>query len=473
MRPLVALVALVAAMAALLIAYNTSPARAADSCQPSGSQVVCTFEYTGAAQSWTVPDGVSQATFDVFGAQGGSEPSGKPGGLGGEATATIAVNPGDTLQVNVGGAGGNGTTTQRGPGGFNGGASGGSPGGSFGAPAGGGGGGASDVRSGAFGLANRIIVAGGGGGAGGFGGAGGVGGGLFGTAGGDATSVFGTSGGGGGGTSSAGGSGGAGSGGNGGGGGSGFGGFGGSGSGDGSGGGGGGGGYYGGGGGGGGVDAADGGGGGGGSGFGPSGVVFDSGVREGNGLVTITYTVTPVNEAPTVAVDRGGQCGPSSDMRGTIDLALSDPDTPAQDLTLSATSSNRAVVPNGAISFRGGTDASRTMTVGRLTGSGTSTLTVTVSDGDREGSVVVRVISGSAANDALPGGDDSDMIFGRKGADSLSGLGANDLLCAGNGRDTLTGGAGADHFGGGYGPEDAATDFDAAEGDTKRSIENF
>jgi hypothetical protein len=56
------------------------------------------------------------------------------------------------------------------------------------------------------------------------------------------------------------------------------------------GGGGGGGGYYGGGGGGGG---ASGGGGGGGSGFGPSGVVFNSGVRSGDGLVTITYTEAP------------------------------------------------------------------------------------------------------------------------------------------------------------------------------------
>ena len=30
-----------------------------------------TFNYTGAAQTWTVPAGVTQATFDLFGAQGG------------------------------------------------------------------------------------------------------------------------------------------------------------------------------------------------------------------------------------------------------------------------------------------------------------------------------------------------------------------------------------------------------------------
>jgi hypothetical protein len=66
------------------------------------------------------------------------------------------------------------------------------------------------------------------------------------------------------------------------------------------GGGGGGGGYYGGGGGGGGSAGGYSGGGGGGSGFGPNGVVFDSGARSGNGLVTITYATPQDTTAPTV-----------------------------------------------------------------------------------------------------------------------------------------------------------------------------
>jgi CSLREA domain-containing protein len=108
------------------------------------------------------------------------------------------------------------------------------------------------VRSGGdFGLANRIIVGGGGGGAGDFGGEGGFG---------DGSGSDPSNGG-------SGGNGGAG--------------------------GGGGGGYYGGGGGGSGFPG--GGGGGGGSGFGPSGVVFNGGVRSGNGLVTITYTPAEVD----------------------------------------------------------------------------------------------------------------------------------------------------------------------------------
>jgi len=176
------------------------------------------------------------------------------------------------------------------------------------------------------------------------------------------------------------------------------------------------------------------------------------------------------NQAPTVAVAPGGSCGAASDMRGTINLTLADPDDPPESLTLTSTSSNRSVLPNRNISFGGGTDASRTMTVSSLTGSGTSTVTVTVSDaGDLMGTVEVRVIAGTAANNTLTGSASSDMIFARKGNDTASGQGANDLMCGGNGRDTLTGGPGADHFGGGSGT-DTATDFNAGEGDTMAGI---
>jgi hypothetical protein len=370
-------------MAALLIAYSASPVHAAGTCTTTATTagtITCTFAYTGASQSWTVPDGVSQATFDVFGAQGGST-SGKPGGLGGEATATIAVNPGETLQVNVGGAGGTGTTTQRGAGGFNGYGDGGSAGGSLGSTAGGGGGGASDVRSGAFSLANRIIVAGGGGGAGGggVGGVGGVGGGLSGGAGGDNTSVYGTSGGGGGGTSSAGGSGGVGEFNNGSAGGSGDGGGGGSGSGgDGYGGGGGGGGYYGGGGGGGGHSAAGGGGGGGGSGFGPSGVVFNSGVRSGDGLVTITYTEPKETTPPTISVSHTGANANGWNNSSPVTLNVSASDTGSGlkgDPTCTDTINNTA----NPLTLTAGTPGNWTASVSN---EGTHSISCSVSDND-------------------------------------------------------------------------------------------
>jgi hypothetical protein len=129
------------------------------------------FECTGAAQNWVVPAGVTSATFDAFGAQGGvgddgslSRPS-APAGLGGHTTATIPVTPGETIEINVGCAGSDslGATA---PGGF-----GGSPGGNGGhggdLGTGGGGGGSSDVRQGGTALTNRVVVAGGGGGSGG------------------------------------------------------------------------------------------------------------------------------------------------------------------------------------------------------------------------------------------------------------------------------------------------------------------
>ena len=189
-----------------------------------------------------------------------------------------------------------------------------------------------------------------------------------------------------------------------------------------------------------------------------------------SGVATVSISVTATNDGPTVTVDAGGSCGSASDMRGTINLALLDPDTQAQDLTLKATSSNRSVLPNGNISFGGGTDASRTMTVTSLTGSGTSNVTITVSDdGELKGTVSVRVISGSASNNTLSGSANADMIFARKGSDTVSAQGANDLMCGGNGNDRLTGGLGADRFVGGSGT-DTATDFNATQGDTKAGI---
>jgi hypothetical protein len=273
----------------------------------SAAPVTRTFEFTGQAQSFVVPAAVCRVTVDAFGAQGGAETfaTPTPGALGGRTTATVAVTPGETLLVLVGGKGGDGGAREEfegleevpgGSGGFNGGGNGGngvaSPLGN--GSGGGGGGGASDVRR--TGLGDRLVIAAGGGGHGGFSGDpgegdGGPGGGLLGGNGaGGGVATGGT-----GGTATAGGTGGLaggsngslGTGGNGGGlvvlnmtltnGG----------------GGGGGAGLYGGGGGGSVLPlentAGGGGGGSGGSSFGPAGAVFETGVRSGNGHVAITY----------------------------------------------------------------------------------------------------------------------------------------------------------------------------------------
>src|SRR5690242_9825056 len=52
-----------------------------------------TFTATGAAQSYTVPAGVTQISVDATGGQGG----GATGGAGGESVSLLTVSPGDVL----------------------------------------------------------------------------------------------------------------------------------------------------------------------------------------------------------------------------------------------------------------------------------------------------------------------------------------------------------------------------------------
>jgi hypothetical protein len=146
----------------------------------SGATATVTCSYTGAAQYWTVPAGVTQATFTLYGAAGGAGSNSwgyvggvAGGGTGAEVTGTLRVTPGTVLQVNVGQAGA-GSGTSFGGGGLAG-------------DGGGGGGGASDIRDAAYRLAGRLLVAGGGGG-------GGADGQVLGGGGGDADSPGGTGG---------------------------------------------------------------------------------------------------------------------------------------------------------------------------------------------------------------------------------------------------------------------------------------
>ena len=121
-------------------------------------QDVYNYPYTGAAQTFTVPAGVTSISVDAYGASGttGAGQAGK----GGRVQANLTVTPGDTLYLYVGEAPhylGYGIQ----PGGWNGGGDGPNTGNTgVGYP----GGGATDIRIGGTGLNNRVIVAGGGGG---------------------------------------------------------------------------------------------------------------------------------------------------------------------------------------------------------------------------------------------------------------------------------------------------------------------
>ncbi len=140
-----------------------------------------TFNYTGAVQNVTVPSCMTSATIKVWGAGGGGggNDGGNTGGKGGGgaySTVTVAVTPGDVLQVYVGGAGTFGATNVAGTGsgvggfGYANGGNGGTAGTSGFSGSGGGGAGSSAVINST--TSTTLAVAGGGGGAGGGGNAG-------------------------------------------------------------------------------------------------------------------------------------------------------------------------------------------------------------------------------------------------------------------------------------------------------------
>src|SRR5262249_33868705 len=91
------------------------------------------FGYTGTPQTLVVPIGVTSLDVALWGGAGGDSFDSSPGGGGGYVNDTIAVTPGQVMNVFVGGRGTDGTNGGNSPGGWN--------GGGLGAFLGGGGGG--------------------------------------------------------------------------------------------------------------------------------------------------------------------------------------------------------------------------------------------------------------------------------------------------------------------------------------------
>ena len=85
------------------------PANAEPVCE--GNLCTITFGYTGSMQTWEVPQGAINLSFEIYGA------SGARGGGGGSVTGNLIDIP-DNLYIFVGGAGNQGVTAA---GGYNGG----------------------------------------------------------------------------------------------------------------------------------------------------------------------------------------------------------------------------------------------------------------------------------------------------------------------------------------------------------------
>ncbi len=111
-------------------------------------------------------------------------------------------------------------------------------------------------------------------------------------------------------------------------------------------------------------------------------------VEDDEGLATeqtFALTVTAVNDAPTITAIPN-QVMPEDAPALVLPFVVSDVESPADALTLSASSTNAALVSPGSVIF-GGSGASRTLAIAPAAAqSGTATVTITVSDGAETGS---------------------------------------------------------------------------------------
>ena len=96
---------LAAAVATVATAVFASGAGAVRLCVPAdpspGDTATCTFSYTGAAETWVVPAGVTSATFELWGAQGGRV-SLNAGGQGAHVQRNTRALPRTTAHANRG-----------------------------------------------------------------------------------------------------------------------------------------------------------------------------------------------------------------------------------------------------------------------------------------------------------------------------------------------------------------------------------
>lgn len=124
-------------------------------------------------------------------------------------------------------------------------------------------------------------------------------------------------------------------------------------------------------------------------------------------------TVGAVNDGPTLN-NIANQTITAGNNTGALPFTISDPDTAATSLLVSATSSNPGLVPNGNIVL-GGSGASRNITVTPAAGqTGTAIITVTVSDGLTTGSrTFTLTVTPPNAAPAVSAGSDQMIALNR------------------------------------------------------------
>lgn len=131
-----------------------------------------------------------------------------------------------------------------------------------------------------------------------------------------------------------------------------------------------------------------------------SGVIYFS-MRDGTTTTTrgLALTVTPVNDVPTISGLSNAVVSAGSTVRD-IPFIIGDVETTARQLTVTATSSDQARIPNANIALSGG-DATRFISLAATPGAaaGNVNITITVSDGTLSTSAILAVEVRAAPGD--------------------------------------------------------------------------
>jgi hypothetical protein len=142
-------------------------------------------------------------------------------------------------------------------------------------------------------------------------------------------------------------------------------------------------------------------------------------VQATDGSITATQsfsiTVNPVNDAPTISRIADQMLSESSSSIH-VPFTIGDVETPAASLVVTASSSDRALLPNDFIIISG-TGATRALTLQPVSGkSGTATMTVTVADGQGSASQEFQVMVGAVNRAPLVNAGADQTIVGTNAA---------------------------------------------------------
>lgn len=123
-------------------------------------------------------------------------------------------------------------------------------------------------------------------------------------------------------------------------------------------------------------------------------------------------------------------------------------------VTFTATSSNRSLLPDSAVSVTGSGSLRQLTLAASDKRSGASRVVVTARAGAVTRTLTLRLVVGGPGDERLVGGRGTDVLLARTGVDAMRGRGGDDHLYGGYGSDRVLGGAGDDLLVGGPGRDE-------------------